>query len=188
VKVKKLILMLSKLDPDEQIVAQYITAKQSGYAPKDLGKIARALMEDDDFKSEHSLFLDRWMEQAADELGISSTLNAGERFHNGTSDYFDDDDRETCITNLDERTWIEEYGLVKNPKTGAGLFENKAKQVKFVKEYVSLNRVWSWLPAEEEDAPELIRNGFYSDALGYYITEAPYNPKETTVVPINDED
>lgn len=98
-----------------------------------------------------------------------------------------EDDRETGITNLDEATWIEYYGLAKNPYTGFGLFENEGKPLDLVIDSIPLNRVWSWLPPEDEDEPELIRNGFYPEALAYYITEAPYNPKETTIVPVRDE-
>lgn len=100
----------------------------------------------------------------------------------------EEDNRETGITNLDTETWIEYYGLVKNPYTGFGLFETDELATSLVIDTISLNRVWTWLPAEDEDELDFIQNGYYpEEALGYYITEAPYNPKETTIVPLRDE-
>jgi hypothetical protein len=36
---------------------------------------------------------------------------------------------------------------------------------------------------------DYIQNGYYPEqALGFYVTEAPYNPKETTIIPLSAED
>jgi hypothetical protein len=65
-----------------------------------------------------------------------------------------EDNRETGRTILDELTWIEYYGLAKNPHTGFGLFRSEETvEVALVEEVTSLHRVWTWLPAEYEDEP-----------------------------------
>jgi hypothetical protein len=66
--VSKLISLLSDLDPNEGIVFQYLTAEHSGYDEASFVDIARSLLEDDDFASESAYFLQRWIDDAADEL------------------------------------------------------------------------------------------------------------------------
>jgi hypothetical protein len=66
--VSKLISLLSELDPNEGIVFQYLTAEHAGYDEPSFRDIASALLEDEDFASESAFFLQRWIEDAADEI------------------------------------------------------------------------------------------------------------------------
>jgi hypothetical protein len=95
-----------------------------------------------------------------------------------------EDNRETGITILDEETWEEFYGTVPNPYTQFRLFDSsREEEMALVLDTVSLNRVWSWLPNDEDELDDFLQNGYYPEkAMGYYITEAPYNPQETIIV------
>lgn len=66
--VEKLISLLSTLDPNEGIVFQYLTAEHAGYDEATMRDIGEILTNDPDFGSESSYFLQRWIDDAAEEL------------------------------------------------------------------------------------------------------------------------
>lgn len=76
---------------------------------------------------------------------------------------------------MDQFDWEEKFKPIPNHiEKGTTMFETFGKEVEFVKSCPE-NRIWTLL--ESDDGDMIIVEGFhFVNRLGYYVTEAPYEP------------